>query len=85
MPFEGFLDRRHEDVTAILHCHPAAGGNADNILGKALDEFEHRLPLERDAPFEREHLLLALAIGNDDALAVHVLEAGGNERHRVPH
>lgn len=42
VPFKGFLDCRHQDVAAILHCHSSAGSDADNILGKAFDEFEHR-------------------------------------------
>jgi hypothetical protein len=43
VPFEGFLDRRHQYVAAVLHRDLSAGSDADNILGKALDEFEHRL------------------------------------------
>src|SRR6476620_7946352 len=41
--------------------------------------------LEGHAPFGDEHLLLAFAVGDNDALAIHVLDAGGDERGRAPH
>src|ERR1700756_4987872 len=41
--------------------------------------------LESHAEFPDQHLLLALGVRDDDALAVHVLDAGGDERDRVPH
>ena len=41
--FPGLLDRRHQDVVAVLHRHSSRCNDADNVLGKALDEFEHRL------------------------------------------
>src|SRR5215472_3708442 len=41
--------------------------------------------LESDAPFGRDRLRVTLAVGDDDARAVTVLDAGGDERDRVPH
>jgi hypothetical protein len=43
VPFPGLLDRRHQDVAAVLHRHSSAGNDADNVLGKTFDEFEHWL------------------------------------------
>jgi len=43
MAFAGLLDRRHQDVLAVLHRHPSRCNDADNVLGKACNEFEHRL------------------------------------------
>src|SRR5215472_14356393 len=40
--------------------------------------------LESNAPLANEHLLLALAVGDGDAFAIHVLDAGGDERDRIP-
>src|SRR5215469_4819777 len=40
--------------------------------------------LESDAPLPVEHLLLALAVGDNDALTIRILDTGGNKRHRVP-
>src|SRR5262252_4978338 len=40
--------------------------------------------LESDTEFADEHLLLALAVGDDDALAVVVLDTGSDECNRVP-
>ena len=42
VPFEGFLHCRHQDVLAILHRHLSRCNDADNVFGKAFDDFEHR-------------------------------------------
>src|SRR5215472_2886250 len=64
VPPARFLERRQQDVLAIPHRHPACREDANDAPGKALDEFEHRLSLERDAPLANDHLLLALGIGD---------------------
>ena len=84
MPFEGFLHRRDQYVLAVLQRQSSAHRDADNVAGKAFDQFEHRLLLESDAPLEVDDALVALAVRDDDALAIHVLDAGGDEGDRVP-
>jgi hypothetical protein len=44
MPPERLCDRRGQDIVAILLCQAPAYRDADNIPGKAVDEFEHRDP-----------------------------------------
>src|SRR5580704_3359827 len=84
VPPEGFLHRRDQDLLAVLQCQTSAYCDADDLAGQAFDEFEHRLLLESDAPLADDDALVALAVGDDDALAIHVLDAGGDERDRVP-
>ena len=43
VPFKGFLDGRHQDIVTVLHRHSSTSSDADDILGKAFDQFEHRL------------------------------------------
>src|SRR5215469_4887515 len=67
---------------------PAASGGplrqCRRYFPEALRSARSWLLLERHAELADEHLLLAPAVADGDALAVHVLDAGGDERDRVP-
>src|SRR6516165_4217098 len=43
VPYERFLERRKQNVGAVLLCHSPLNDDAHDIVGKPFDDLDHRL------------------------------------------